>query len=119
MCREVRCAVRPAMNRVYDLLLLLLLVPRAVSGAPARLRINELNANIAIQCDLVELRVVACGNMDGVQLWTRTTPALTFAPFEVPTESFIVVHLNGSSSTCNLGPSSDETTSPIQNPASI
>lgn len=89
---------------------------------PAVVRINELNANIGGGCDLIELRVVSAGTMDGFELRERTTTLLTFPPgFTVATNDLIVVHMNGGSGACNGGGAAapaNETTAPDAIPAS-
>lgn len=85
--------------------------PRAVA------RINELNANIASGCDLVELRVVTAGTMAGMRLGERTADVLTFAPFQVQVNDVVIVHFNGGSATCNPGSATSETTSVTEQPA--
>lgn len=89
------------------------------SSASARLRLNELNLNITGGCDLVELRAVDCGSMNGVQLWDRVGPVLAFSGFSVQPEDLIVVHFNSASTTCNPGASGNETTSAIQFPSAL
>jgi hypothetical protein len=67
------------------------------AAAAAAVRINEVNANVARGCDLVELRVVTGGSMHGVELWARTTALLTFGALQVEQDDVIVVHVNASS----------------------
>jgi hypothetical protein len=86
---------------------------------PAVLRINEFNANIT-SCDLMEIRVVQGGAIGGFVLRERDTmDLLTFPPMTVATNDFIVVHLNGSSATCNPTGAMNETVSAIQYPAAV
>ena len=80
------------------------------AGRPARLcsislRINEVNANIAGNCALIELRVVRGGTMERVRFGAYRL-MLTFTYFIVRTNDFIVVHV---SSECNPGRSRNET----------
>lgn len=85
---------------------------------PAVLRINEVNANIASGCDLIELRVVSGGTMTGYYLRERETGTLlTFTGFTVAKNDIIVVHMGSSTATCNPGTSSSETTSVNQQAA--
>ncbi len=78
---------------------------------PATVKINELNANIASGCDLVELRVTAGGSMAGFKLNERDATVYTFpADFNVAKNDFILVHFNGGSATCNPGTATTETT---------
>ncbi len=84
----------------------------------AVLRINELNANIAGGCDLIELRVVSGGSMNGFKLLERDLGTLvTFTNFTVATNDLIVVHLNGPFATCNPGTGTQETTAKNQQAA--
>ena len=83
----------------------------------AELVINEVNANIANGCDLIELRVLGGGTMSGIQVRERTASVLTFTNFTVQKNDFIVVHFNSSSLTCNPLGAVNETTSTNQQPA--
>lgn len=91
---------------------------------PAFVRINEVNANIASGCDLIELRVILGGDMNGIKLTERTGSvasgemSLTFPAMKVAKNEFIVVHLNGNSATCNPGGATQETTGVAQQPGS-
>jgi hypothetical protein len=80
---------------------------------PAVVRINEVNANIASGCDLIELRVVSSGSMTGFKIQERNGGsgelAFTFPTFVVQTNDFVVVHLNSGSATCNPGGATQET----------
>ncbi len=88
---------------------------------PAVVRINEVNANIAGGCDLIELRVIAGGTIGGFKLLERTGGngelSLTFPSVTVAKNDFIVVHMNSASATCNPGAATQETTGPAQQPA--
>lgn len=79
-------------------------------------RINEINANIAGACDLVELRVTTAGTMNGLRLGERTADVLTFAAFQVQANDIVIVHFNGSNATCNPGNATSES-SVAQQPA--
>jgi len=67
---------------------------------PAKLIINELNANISNGLDLVELKVVSGGSVAGFKLYQDFTVAKRVALTDLPsnlvvaTGEFIVVHLN-------------------------
>ena len=85
----------------------------------AGVRINELNANIASNCDLIELRVISDGSMAGFKITERTgntsnnEMSFTFpAGFSVHKNDFIVVHTASASTTCNPGGATAETTAP-------
>src|SRR4029079_8295724 len=88
---------------------------------PAVVRINEVNANIAGGCDLIELRVVSPGSMTDSKITEHTGGtgelSLTFPAFTVPKNAFIIVHLNGTSPTCNPGGALQEGQSIMQYPS--
>ena len=87
-------------------------------STPAIVRINEVNANIGSGCDLIELRVVQGGSMNGFLLRERDTGSLaTFTNFNVQTNDFIVVHMGGTVPACNPTNAVSETTAPNQFPA--
>ena len=81
---------------------------------PAVLRINEVNANITLGCDLIELRVVTGGTLLNLRLTERTGIIgelnQVFPAAVVPTNAIIVVHLNSGNATCNPGGATAETT---------
>ncbi|MDP1828916.1 MAG: Ig-like domain-containing protein [Archangium sp.] len=84
----------------------------------AQVRINELNANIGgtSGCDLIELRVVAGGSMNGFRLQERDVGSLvTFGNFTVAKNDIIVVHMGVAA--CNTGTATQETTSVNQQAA--
>lgn len=92
----------------------------------AKVRINELNAQIGTGCDLIELRVVEAGSMAGFKLTEREGKAgndemsLTFpAGFIVQKNDFIVVHTANAATaaTCNPGGAVNETTAKNGQPA--
>ncbi len=87
---------------------------------PAVVRINEVNANITGGCDLIELRVVSGGTMNGFKLQERTGGsgelALTFPSVIVQTNDFVIVHLNSGSLTCNPSMATQETMSKTEQP---
>ncbi|MDX2020444.1 MAG: Ig-like domain-containing protein [Deltaproteobacteria bacterium] len=87
----------------------------------AVVRINEINANISLNCDLIELRVIRGGSMEGFRLTERTGGAsdlnLTFGPLVVRTNDFVVVHTSARNLTCNPGGATQEATSPNQQAA--
>jgi len=80
--------------------------------APATVKINEVNANIAGGCDLIELRVTSGGSLTGFKIQERaggSDLAYVFPTLDVATNDFIVVHLNSASATCNPGTATTET----------
>jgi len=86
---------------------------------PAQVVINELNANISSGCDLIELRVMSGGSMEGYRLQERdhtTGDGLATFPvkFMVATNDLIVVHMNNGSSTCNPDLATTETSAKDQ-----
>jgi uncharacterized repeat protein (TIGR01451 family) len=92
------------------------------AGPPeARLVINEFNANIERDCDLVELRVVSGGRMGDVELFERyDLQAVHFGnlgEWYVRKNDIILVHLNGASADCNPGASESEISGPEEFPA--
>ncbi|MEO8548931.1 MAG: hypothetical protein ABI678_03135 [Kofleriaceae bacterium] len=89
---------------------------------PATVRINEVNANIANGCDLIELRVISGGSMAGFKITERNggTGELNYtfpASFSVQTNDFVVVHLNSASTMCNPGTATTETVTKTDQPA--
>ena len=65
---------------------------------------NELNFNIADQCDLVELRALTAGSLAGYKLILRETDALTFPDgFRVAKDDLIIVHFSANQPACNGG----------------
>lgn len=85
----------------------------------ARLRVNELKANIVPACDLLELRVVEGGTLEDVWITTQDQTIHTFGDLQLATNDFIVIHFNGSSTQCNPGRSQSETQSPNQRPRTL
>lgn len=70
---------------------------------PAAVLINEVDANIASGCDLVELRVISGGSMDGFKFQERAATHLTFpAGFSVQANDLIVIHFD-KNDTANCG----------------
>jgi hypothetical protein len=84
----------------------------------ATVRINEVNANITSGCDLIELRVVQGGSMNGYTLWERdNVELLAFTGLTVATNDLIVVHLDqGDAINCNPSAATSETTAIDQAP---
>ncbi|MCX5743557.1 MAG: hypothetical protein NT062_13785, partial [Proteobacteria bacterium] len=78
------------------------------------LRINEVNAN-ASNCDLVELRAIAGGDLTGLRLLERKDIVFTFPAMTVAPGALIVVHF-GAAGPCSSGISADETTSATEFP---
>ncbi len=87
-------------------------------SVPAVVVINELNATITGGCDLIELRVVEGGSMEGFTLMERTGNLVVFSGLSVATNDIIVVHMNGNNATCNPASATDETVGPAENPNS-
>ena len=84
--------------------------------APATqiLRINEVNAN-ATNCDLVELRAIAGGDLTGLRLLERKTLVFTFPAMTVAPDDLIVIHFGaGPNGPCSAGISANETVSPTE-----
>jgi hypothetical protein len=90
--------------------------------APAVVRINEVNANIAQGCDLLELRVTTAGTLRGIKVQERTGGngelALVLPDLDVAVNDIIVIHFDANdTANCNPGNSTDETTAIDQNAA--
>ena len=87
---------------------------------PAKIVINEVNANLPDGCDLIELRVTSDGNLGGLQVKEKTTVLYTFpATFAAKAGDIIVVHVDSADTThCNASGATDETTSITEKPAS-
>ncbi|MDX1408599.1 MAG: hypothetical protein R3330_10715, partial [Saprospiraceae bacterium] len=83
---------------------------------PAVVRINEINANLAFGCDLIELRVITGGAMGGISLRERSATLVTFSHFSLAAGDIIVVHLDTADSRCNSAGSSDETVTASEQP---
>lgn len=77
----------------------------------AVVRINELNANIDGACDLIELRAVTGGSLDGWTLQHRRTTLVAFTNLTVQPNDYIVVHINGASADCNPAGAGNEASS--------
>lgn len=91
-------------------------------AAAAVVRINEVNANIANACDLLELRVVSGGSMGGFRIQERggASGELTFtfpSTFVVQTNDFIVIHESSGAALCNANGATAETSGPAAQPA--
>jgi len=82
----------------------------------ARVRINELKANIAPSCDLLELRVTEGGTLDDVTITEHGEAIYTFGNLQVATNDIVVIHFNGFSTQCNPGRSPNETQAASQHP---
>jgi hypothetical protein len=85
-------------------------------GPRARLRVNEVKANIVPSCDLLELRAVQGGSLEGVRVTEQGATVHTFGSLLVATNDIVVVHFNSFSAQCNPGRSPSETTSVNQRP---
>jgi hypothetical protein len=85
---------------------------------PAEIQINEIKANVPGGCDLLELRVIIGGSLDGVQILERTQSILTFRNLIMEGGEIIVMHSAPIESSCNPGGSGNEITGPTEQPAS-
>lgn len=66
----------------------------------AKLRINELNADILNGCDLLEIRVIEAGSLNGYKLVYRSEVVLYFPPnMTVAKNDYIVVHFDADDET--------------------
>ncbi len=81
---------------------------------PAKILINEVNANISYGCDLIELRVISGGSVDGFVLLERnySNPIYKFPAVTFKKDQFIVIHLNGKNPKCNSKGAKDELKDP-------
>jgi hypothetical protein len=84
----------------------------------ARLVINELNANITNGCDLVELRVISEGTVEGFEFRERTSLVLKLPRIYVKKNEYIIIHYNANSTNCNPDVATHETQSPNEKPQS-
>jgi hypothetical protein len=82
----------------------------------ARVRINELKANIAPSCDLLELRVTEGGALNEVRITEQGATIHTFRNLQLATNDIIVIHFNGFSAQCNPNRSPSETQGVSQHP---
>ncbi len=82
----------------------------------ARVRINELKANIVPSCDLLELRVTEGGTLNDVRITEKGATIYTFRNLQVETNDIVVIHFNGFSTQCNPGRSPNETQAASQHP---
>ena len=85
--------------------------------APAVLRLNELNPNIASGRDVLELYVVQGGNISNFTLVRDTTTLTSLPALTVATGDIIVVHFNPDTGS-NFDAPTSETTSKSQFPSS-
>jgi hypothetical protein len=87
--------------------------------APAQVRINEFNVNIADGCDLVEIRVIEGGSLENFKLRFRTGTQYTFPAMVVAKNEYIIVHFDGGDDKCSNGnpTPADETQSVNEVPA--
>ena len=83
----------------------------------ALVRVDGVNAIITDGCDLVELRVVQGGSLDGQALLQRLQTLVVFEGVKVQTDDLIVVHLDGTDPICNPTGAYDETLAPDELPA--
>lgn len=84
----------------------------------ATVRINEVKANIAPGCDLVELRVVDPGNLFGFDLRVQNSTVLTFGSVQVARNDLVVVHFDSNDASCRRAGSQNETDAENQQPRS-
>jgi hypothetical protein len=86
---------------------------------PAEVVINEFNgtlSNAALggTCDLLEIRVLSGGSLDGFQVYERESSILTFQNLTVETNDFIIVHFDEAD--CNASGSTNETAAVDEQP---
>lgn len=84
---------------------------------PAVVRINEIAASEANGCDLIELRVISAGTLEGFQILERSTSILTFGPLTVGVDDLVIVHLDGTdTANCNMNDSPNESNAVDEQP---
>lgn len=81
---------------------------------PATIRINEIAANEANNCDLLELRIIDGGSLEGFQVTERTSTILTFPTLVVNTNDFVILHFDNAD--CNPDGAADETMAADEQP---
>ncbi|MCB9666697.1 MAG: hypothetical protein H6715_01060 [Myxococcales bacterium] len=78
------------------------------ASGEARVMINEINANIANSCDLLELYVKEEGSLKGLALKERTSTVHTWDAGESSEGVLIVIHFNKNTTACNPEASESE-----------
>lgn len=81
----------------------------------AQVRINELRGTFFNSCDLVELRVIAGGTLEGFRVMEHDDVVLAFPDFTVAKNDLVIVHFSNDSD-CNRGNSPNETQNVDQHP---
>jgi hypothetical protein len=81
---------------------------------PAKVVINEIAASHPDNCDLIELRVVEAGALDGFSILEREDSVFTFpAGFVLQKDELVVIHFDANDAVCNgEGRPADETGGP-------
>jgi hypothetical protein len=100
--------------------LLVVSAPATAGTNPARIRLNEIGTNFSVGCDVIELRVIECGTMEGIQLNSRFDFINQFPDFYVSRGDIVLVHVDPNGAQCTPGAPgvcSNETTGPAQFPA--
>lgn len=85
----------------------------------AVLKINEINANIDGNCDLIELRAVSGGPVEGFKLMERTAVLVTLPAITLQPNDIVVVHFGGGNTGCNPAGATNEMTSKTQFPVAM
>jgi hypothetical protein len=85
---------------------------------PAKVVINEFNPNIKDGCDLIEIRVIQGGSLNGWTLYEKTAKLVDFGSLVVKKNDYIVVHLDAKDTKCAPNGGKSETTSPNEIPQS-
>ena len=68
---------------------------------PAKVLINEVAANVADGCDIIELRVTQGGSLDGFTIEERGSAIYTFGALNVVKNDYIIVHFDKDDADCN------------------
>jgi hypothetical protein len=84
---------------------------------PAVVRINEIAASESSGCDLIELRVISAGTLEGFEILERNVSLLTFGALTVAVDDLVIVHLDGTdTANCNVNDSANETNAVDEQP---
>jgi len=100
--------------------LVIFAAPANAGTSPARVRLNEIGTNFSAGCDVIELRVIECGTMQGITVFSRFDLLIQFPDFNVSRGDLVLLHVDPNGAQCTPGAPgvcADETTGPAQAPA--
>ncbi|MDX2089493.1 MAG: hypothetical protein SFX73_16690 [Kofleriaceae bacterium] len=83
----------------------------------AVVKINELNATITDGCDLIELRAISGGSLEGYKLMERNVELAALPAIMLQANDIVVLHMRSDFAACNPATAMNETTSKTQFPA--